>query len=645
MIRHQSNLRAGLIAVILLSACSGNPPVISSAEIRTAEQEGRLESLYQQLSQQRDEARPGSNAWQSFDRQRLDVGKRLADILIAELLQDGDPADKTQFLDLDTVERNLRRLEPVREWDPTRYDSLSRQYAERREQLVARITALESMLQNSAEDDYGRRRDSLRSLAELSGGEQGRQYEAQARAISVALYQDTQQALDSKRYARAQHYFAALQALDPDYPGLKELGLSVASGDYAQRFWDALGAGKTQQAYDIFVTIAKLGGGASLQEKSIADAAGDMSSYFFTLADNALKKGKLKDAYQAYSQGSYINSTLGVETKGTALKTFLQKVDKAFEDSRKKQSVASAYAYLLILEELDPHADSLTRYKRTVSEQLLSQALIKLSPAPFDSAESERAYGLAMASKISFQILQKMPDEVLIVEREKFDESFKVQYSPSTYLSYYYIEGEIPEAKVVSTLIPSNQVKRVVTGYRQVPNPALQQWKDLKRSERKITPEPPAMIDEPLYEDVEIKITRHKKDGVFSSIFRLVNPFNASVIFVDSVTERSSYEARSVEGLQLGEFRQEAEIAELRSDSEILEDLANKVAEKIAVRLEQELSDTAQRYMQYAELAIKENNRQALVENLARAHVLSSGKERDTTEISRRLKLAVLSSK
>ena len=146
----------------------------------------------------------------------------------------------------------------------------------------------------------------------------------------------------------------------------------------------------------------------------------------------------------------------------------------------------------------------------------------------------------------------------------------------------------------------------------------------------------------PVKENVTIKGVAIKKVGVFSVTFRLVDPFSSKVLFVDSVTEKATVEGENIEGMEIGEFHQEAKMADLPSDSEMLEALADKIAELVGDRLIAELQDPEKHYREYGIRAISEDKMRAAAINLGYATLLNEQKATADAAAVREEFLAVL---
>jgi hypothetical protein len=104
------------------------------------------------------------------------------------------------------------------------------------------------------------------------------------------------------------------------------------------------------------------------------------------------------------------------------------------------------------------------------------------------------------------------------------------------------------------------------------------------------------------------------------------------MLLTDNLTRKKVETGESSEGVQLGEFTAPMKIAELPSDSEILEGLVDEVANLIGKQLIEFLHDPEVKYEAAAARHKGEDNPAAAVEMLANAWSLAQkkGKPLDT---------------
>jgi hypothetical protein len=255
-----------------------------------------------------------------------------------------------------------------------------------------------------------------------------------------------------------------------------------------------------------------------------------------------------------------------------------------------------------------------------------------------DRTDSE--FGDAVASKVVQHLFEKLPNDIRVIEREQLSDVMREKTiesesghgrSENLAAADFLVQGTILEAKVDSIDKRGKQTTRVTTQMIDMRNPDYDAWLALSSKERKKVPEPPIQIRAPRYEDVTIEVTVHRKVGLFSASFRLIDAQSAKVIFADSARAKAEHEDTSSEGVELGDFKKEFKLASLPSDTEILTALADDVSAQIGDKLGQALANPELRYSQDAERYVEEANYEAAAQALASAIVLGEEKGRDVT--------------
>jgi hypothetical protein len=145
---------------------------------------------------------------------------------------------------------------------------------------------------------------------------------------------------------------------------------------------------------------------------------------------------------------------------------------------------------------------------------------------------------------------------------------------------------------------------------------------------------PPARrIEEDRVEDVQIDQIYHRKVGVFSVSYRVIDADSAKVLFADTQRSKLQLEGTDSPAIELGSFKQEAAVANLPSDTEILEQLAEQVSGTIGEKLAEVLVNPELRYQKDADRFVREGNYVDASEQYAYAVVLSDRKDKDTTQL------------
>jgi hypothetical protein len=178
----------------------------------------------------------------------------------------------------------------------------------------------------------------------------------------------------------------------------------------------------------------------------------------------------------------------------------------------------------------------------------------------------------------------------------------------------------------------------VVTGTKRDRNPDYEGWLALPEKLRGERPQPPTTIEVEVVEDISFDIEVHRKVGIFSTAYRLVDAQSAKVIFADSVREKVVHEDESREGIELGDFKMEFKLSNLPSDVEILTQLADSVSKEIGARVADRLKDPEIEYARQAEVAATERNYMSASENAAYAVVLFERKNQDLGELPSQLR-------
>jgi hypothetical protein len=197
----------------------------------------------------------------------------------------------------------------------------------------------------------------------------------------------------------------------------------------------------------------------------------------------------------------------------------------------------------------------------------------------------------------------------------------------------FLVQGTILEAKVDSIDKKGKKTMRVVTEEVEGPNPEYNAWLNLSSKERKKTPEPPKTVMLPRKEDVTIELTHHRKVGIFSVSYRVIDAETAKVVFADSVRAKAQHDDTSSEGVELGDFKREFKLASLPSDIEILAKLADEVSAEIGTELTAVLADPEQTYRTNAERFTREANYAGAAQQYAYAIVLAQRKDQPTDEL------------
>ena len=184
------------------------------------------------------------------------------------------------------------------------------------------------------------------------------------------------------------------------------------------------------------------------------------------------------------------------------------------------------------------------------------------------------------------------------------------------------------------------------TGQETVPNPEWDRWNSMSERERDragLETQPPRTITRDRMEDISIATTYHRKVGVFSVSYRVIDADTAKVVFADTQRAKLELEDTSSDGVELGSFRQEFKVANLPSDVEILDQLAEEVSEAIGGKLAEVLVDPEVQYEKDADRFVREGNFIDASQQYAYAVVLSDRKDKEADHLRTSLRTAAVS--
>ncbi len=281
---------------------------------------------------------------------------------------------------------------------------------------------------------------------------------------------------------------------------------------------------------------------------------------------------------------------------------------------------------------------------------MLQKAQKRVTAAPFDDQHRGGSeFGNTVTAKIVQYLHENLSEDVGIIEREKLEEIEREKGlsgdADALVAVDYLVQGNILEAKVDSSERSLNQRKRVVTGTETVPNPDWDRWNGMNNKEREragLEIEPARTIQRERTEDLEIPTVYHRKVGVFSVSYRVIDANSAKVLFADTQRTKQELEGVDAPGLDMGDFKQEPQVANLPSDVEILDQLAEEVSAAIGKKLAEVLVNPELQYQADADRYVREGNYIDASQQYAYAAVLTDRKNKDSSELRENLRNAVV---
>ena len=428
---------------------------------------------------------------------------------------------------------------------------------------------------------------------------------------------------------------------------LKQELVSVTAEIYKLDYFKALGDGNADKAYSIFVKMSESKNFDAIK-KSLSDVTEKMANFFIAEADESVKDAaNLSQSYRWYNQARVVAKKLGLKKQKVAgHKTLVDQLDKRYKALVKDGNHTIALAYLYAIEEFSPLYKGLRQNLKTTQEAVRAQAIPSLSITAF-SGGSNGSYGDVISSKITQHLFKHVPSDVRIIEREQYEalQRERELQGGSAALSGVdlLVTGSVQEAQVEEEKQKGKKTVRAIVGKETITNQAYIKWLELSAKDRKKIEKPSETITIDKEENVPIHETRHRKVGIFSVSYRLVDAQTTRVLFPDSHTEKEEYTGVSQEGVELGDFKREFKIANLPSDVTILDSLATKVSEVIGSRLVEKLKDQEAKYLTQAEEFKKDDSCVQQADSLAKALVILEAKGLDTDKVFNEYKSSAIS--
>lgn len=509
-------MQKSLIAVVilsgLLSACSSIPQV-TDRDVLVSQNRGELPELYQRLQTEIATLKMNHDELENRNTYINIVGKKIAEeqeqVILNDLSRDVSKHD------IATLQASLEKAREIEKYNKEIFTDLQMQLEHEISQKKDMIRKKEEEFKQLTDKDAPQKSQLLDEIALIYGGQEAEQVAIQHAAYISSLYQSAEDEMLNKRYEVVIMLMDNLEKINPDYPGIQEMRHRLIAAEYEQQFWDALGKGQTDQAYDTFRQLAQIPGYLE-NHPAVVPIVEDIAQFFLAEGDRLMGTHAIASAYQAYSRARYIRNVMGkgsIYTPGEL--KFIEMLDKQLTHFMTNSETAPAYGYLSIIEEMNPDHPSVVKYAQKINNAMLNDATIKIIPSAFTESESKRSLGRGIVSKINKSLMEKIPARIQIIEGNKAAANYSTKQlrklpNPD---SYYFFSGEIIEANVSIQERPANIKKRVLTGYKKVANPEYIAWEQLSTREKKNTPAPELTINVPVEEDVIVKKILIDKQG------------------------------------------------------------------------------------------------------------------------------------
>ncbi|NRB38181.1 MAG: hypothetical protein HRU20_06885 [Pseudomonadales bacterium] len=613
----------------LLVAC-GSDPIVTDMDILVAKNNHSLSKLYQRLQSDKKVAKPSSD-WAESVRINLDkVGREIAlekeQKVLASLQGEKaiyDPAELMARHDIATLEQAFERSSGIEPYNKEIYLGLIRQIEKAINNKKIEVRVRQADFDRLSDREALKKIAVLDEIAELSGGDVAAEIQLQKTAYIDGLFAQAEAALKSKKHEVVLMHLTNLEQIDADYPGLDTLRNSLYAEEFEQQFWDALGDGDTDLAYELFYKLSKIPVYME-NNHSIKPIAEDIAQYFLVAGKSSMDNFNMAEAYQAYSRARYIRNLLGQEEKyDDGEKAFIEQLVTRIHYFMDNDQSMHAYGYLSVLDEIQPNHPLLVELTPTVNEKILSEAVVKIVQQPFMGKKNDYQFDALLNKALAAAIKAELPTRVqLLAGQDKANYTAEKVKSLSNVAGFYSFSAEILAITLETQSVEESEITNVLVSHQRIENPDYIQWQNLSKRAKKVTPEPEPTISKPIKQDVEIKHVHHKKLAESSVTYRINEIASADVVISDALNDVVDHAVTTTAAVDQGEFKLAAVVVQLPADTQVLQELADKVAKSISAKLVVSIDKMEDEYTEKAKLAYVAKNYSVAAANFAYRNVL-----------------------
>jgi tetratricopeptide (TPR) repeat protein len=650
-----------LLVSILLASCAAAPPKYSRSDIAAATSREQQIALYEALEAELAISSKGTNA-DAYRVLKSDLGKKLG-MEESQRIRDelGRSTLSSGAVPLDVISRAETAAEPIRGWDLSAYNDLTAELSQKRAASEGALAEEQALLARSSRlRDPVSHVQTLGRINELHGDNAAASaaYETAFQETSEQLSSSGEQALQGGDFETALRDYESLKRLDPDYPGIDRLIINSQSGIESSGFRRLLANGDIEGAYSAFVNLS----GRDLspaQKQEFVGPVGNLADFFVEDAENKVRGRQYAGAYLAIKREMSIREWIGEPSRisGPTRAGFSSAMFDLAAASSALDRNGLEYGYLLLVQEFDPYYSSLDSRMRETRETVYDNAIRRVGAVTITSPDpAKQQIASQISAGVREYLMENIPEDVKILERDKLEDvkrergmsdeanergdRFKELESTD-----YLIEGDLLTAQVDEEVGNIKQRKRVVTGEAEVTNPDFTAWIKEKGSRKADHPDaPPKTVMQAVEEDIVLNVEERRKYAEVGVAYRVIDTISAEHVHGDTVSRSQEASGKGQEGVQIGTFVQEAKMADVPSNMEMINELIDEVVDVMSRDLVAYLANPDGDYFENCKQLNAEDENVEAAELCANAVVLREYKELDNTDVVTWLKKVTLNS-
>ncbi len=619
-----------LVVFILLAGCGPSTPVYDEHTVAQAQTVAQMEKLLQQMQSSLQQSPDNSQLSQQIQQ----LQQKLARTLAGKFRQESERERTGGHIPIQRLEQGLPLAERLQQLDSAQAADFSNWLKKEREKSELALADQQLALQQTDPILLKKRLQLLAGLENLAGQRMELMQEDVENQYVAAIRQQVTQLMEQYQYPAAEELLAAALKELPTHPQLQYLHKQAQAALLANAFEQALEDGQPRQAMEQLYKLVELGEAGQSAVQKLGTQVTALAQYHADRGQSAIQAENWAEAWQHYQTARKIlqiaNQSPG---RAQSWEAPLRKALQTLAVRANQEGLPGLQlTYLLMLQQIQPQPEAMEAKIQRPAQATLNQAIHRLSISPFKSTPEHQGLGAALAARLTSELLQRIPHDVRVVERDELEaiireralDTSKNSRSMSIAPADFLVQGNILDASVEHSEKQSFQTERVQTGTREVPNPAWQAWRDDRK--RKKLPEPPKTLQQPIFEDVRYAITLHKNTAVLSASYRLIDAASAKIIKTSTISREKTLTDISSEGVQLGSYNKPLKIADLPSDSEMLKELLQEVANAMSEELVAALSESEKGHLEKARLQAERGNYAEAAELAARAWVIARAK-------------------
>ncbi len=612
----------GLVALFLVSllACGGAKPVmISQSDIQKADSTKQLVELYEQVEAQKADA--GRKQRKHLAELQLEIADRLAS-KIKTLVDTQIAANQSSngLIDLHSLNLSLKEVEMLRSINPTQYQLLKNQLAERVTATTNELLNLKSDLSqiNPLTLEGVKQLEKIAALAG-KGSDEFKEYQETRLALLESFGEQAREAYAKRMFNTSLELAEKGLQIDPGNLELDSMRTQSQTELFEQAFRSAMEHGKPDQAYQALLDVSDKPI-MRLIKRRMASSISLLAKYFANNAQLHTQKEQLYQAYHEFLKARQIQKILDKGDLGFPQeRQFLDKVMLLI--NKNEENLGKTYALLKLVEKFDSNYPTLSQQLSESKSAIAQRASSKIMISDFKEIRSSNSVIASVGRRVSKQLenilFNQLGQQVQLVG----DISTSSKDDQLNGLAYL-IRGDVLQSAIETTKHLGQRNKLVKVATEKMETDAYKKWSKRKRGEA-----PPRYIEKEIKEEVSLKVEHIKKLAILEISYQILDPYSHKVLVSKNLSKEAVFQGETVLEFQKGLFKQNLKEADLPSDIKIMDQLAKIVSAELGESLILFLANPDQAFYARYQETLEKGDKLLASNLLANAIIVSDNEE------------------